>query len=105
MVPMNSRVHTGWFKKDGNICFPYQRKPVHGICIILRIPTSFHGNFFGIRLNISSIFLLHSGEHTAEYLCFTCTQFCEELNYVTHILSFMHTRETSLGKPLLDYLT
>ena len=28
---------TGWSKKDGNICFPYQRKTVHGICIILRI--------------------------------------------------------------------
>ena len=82
------------------------KKTVHGICVITIKETcaSLHENFFRIRLNIASSFLLHSGDHTAKYLLFTCSQFCEKLNCVTEILTFMQIRETSLGNTL-DYLT
>ena len=50
-----------------------------------------YGNFFGIRLNIASSLVLHSGDHTAKYLFFTCSQFCEELKYATQALSSMQT--------------
>ena len=68
---------------------------------------SLHENFFRIRLNIASSFLLQSGDHTAKYLLFTCLQFCEKkkLNYVTEILTFTQIRQTSLGNTFLDYLT
>ena len=41
-----------------------------------------HGNFFGMRSNIASIVLLQSRNQKLRSICFfTCSQFCEELNY------------------------